>query len=280
MNTRNIFLVSVVIFTGLLFIIPHALISPESFLGNTVLSISAFLFGLFAGFYILATTTDYNSVKNILAAESAGWISLYENVFIYDTQSAGKLSLLIDEFERYAFNFEIIDYAKSTNIKFESISLFMKTLPYKESMSSVHQNIRTNMDAIVIARQQLTVLGERTLSLFQWAIFLALAVAFILSLYVLDPGGWFFNAITVIISSAVVLIMRLVHDIDLYIWNEQTFGWDVFQNIFRAIGQLPYYPGESIEARRVHPLEKEYRVGTYVNFPESMVRTIEIKKTS
>ncbi len=278
MNTRNIFLVSVVIFTGLLFIIPHSIISPESFLGNTVLSISGFLFGLFAGFYIIVTTTDYNSVKSILAAESAGWISLYENVLIYDKKSAGKLSSLIDEYERYAFNFEIIDYAKSTNDEFDAVTDFVRKLPYKERMSSVYQNVRNSFDVIVTARQQLTVLGERTLSAFQWNIFFALALTFIISLYVLGPGGWFFNMVTVVISGAVVLIMRLVHDIDLYIWNEQTFGWDVFQNIFRAIGQLPYYPGESIKQGRVHPAEKEYRVGTYINFPKSMERKIEIKR--
>lgn len=280
MNTRSIFLVSVVIFTALLFVIPHSLISPESFLGNTVLSVSAFLFGLFAGFYIVVTTTDYNSTKNALASETAGWISLHQNVLIYDKQLADKLSSLIDAYLIRAFDPEIIDYAKSTYAEFETVKVFVTELPYKESMASVHQNIRSNMDVIIAARQQLTVLGERTLSSFQWSIFLALAVAFILSLYALGPGGWFFNIITVIISGAVVLILRLVHDIDLYIWNEETFGFTIFQNVFRSIGQLPYYPGESIKSGRVRPAEGEYRVGTYVNFPESYARKIEIKKVS
>lgn len=168
MSTRNTFLVSVVIFAGLIFVVPDSFISTE--LGNTILTVVAFLFGIIAGFYIVVTTTDYNSVKNILAVETAGWISLYNNVLIYDKQGAEKLSSLIDEYEIRAFDFEIIDFAKSTHAKFKAVEIFMTELPYKENMSSVHQNIRSNMDVIITTRQQLTVLGTKTLSSFQWTI--------------------------------------------------------------------------------------------------------------
>ena len=93
---------SVVIFTGLLFVVPHAFIPAE--LGNTILTVIAFLFGIIAGFYIVVTTTDYNSVKNILATEAAGWISLYQNVAIYDKKAADQLALLIDSFIIHAFD--------------------------------------------------------------------------------------------------------------------------------------------------------------------------------
>src|SRR3989338_3394128 len=104
MNTRNIFLGSVVIFVGLLFIVPNSFMSTD--LGNTILTVVAFLFGIIAGFYIVVTTTDYNSLKSILASECAGWISLYGNVSIYDKQLANKLSALIDVYEVSAFDFE------------------------------------------------------------------------------------------------------------------------------------------------------------------------------
>jgi len=277
MNTRNIFLLSVVLFVGLLFVIPNSFISAD--LGNTILTVVAFLFGIIAGFYIVVTTTDYNSVKNILASETAWWISLHQNILIYDKESASTLSLLIDKYIRDAFDFEIIDYAKSTLPEFEVVKTFVRKLPYKENLSSVHQNIRSNMDVIILARQQLIVLGTKTLSSFQWTILWALATLFIFSLYGLRTGELFFDVVTVVISSSIALILFLIRDLDLYVWNEQTFGFDIFQGVFKSIGQLPYYPGESIVERRVHPMEKEYRVGTYINFPTSLERKIEIRKT-
>ena len=278
MSTRNIFLISLAVFIGLLFIVPNSFISTE--LGNTILTVVAFLFGIIAGFYIIVTTTDYNSFKNILASESAAWICLYDNVLIYDKQYAEKLSQLIDEYEICAFDFELIDFAKSTEDKFRTIEMFMNDLPYKENISSVHQNIRSNMDAIVTARQQAAVLGIKTLSPFQWAILWSLAGLFVFSLYGLRTGELFFDIVTVVISSAVVLILFLIRDLDLYIWNEQTFGWDIFQNIFKAIGRLPYYPAESIESGRVRTPEKEYRLGRYIDFPKSRGRKIEVIKAT
>ncbi len=278
MKIRNIyvFLASIGIFIGLLFVIPNSFLSED--LGNTILTVIAFLFGIIAGFYIVVTTTDYNSVKSLLATETAGWISLYDNVLIYDKECANKLSSLIDEYEIRAFDFEIIDFAKSTQAKFRAIEIFMTELPYKENMSSVHQNIRGNMDVIVNARQQLTVFGTRTLSAFEWIILTTLAFLLIFSLYGLRTGELFFDIVTVVVSGSVVLLLLLIRDLDLYLWNEQTFGWDVFQNIFKSINQLPYYPAESIESGRVHTKEKEYRVGRYVDFPKSMERRIEIKR--
>ena len=277
-NTRNVFLISVVIFTGLLFVVPRAFIPDE--LGNTILTVIAFLFGIIAGFYIVVTTTDYNSMKNILASETAGWISLHQNVLIYDKQFADKLSLLIDKYFVQAFDPEIIDYAKSTTAEFENIRTFTTDLPYKEDQATLHGVIRGNVDSIIAARQQLTVLGTKCLSSFQWIILWALATSFIFSLYGLRTGELFFDLVTVVISSSAVLILLLIHDLDLYIWNEQTFGFDIFQNVFRSIGQLPYYPVESLNDGRVRPQEKEYRIGSYVDYPKSKERKIEIRKIS
>ncbi|OGG61020.1 hypothetical protein A3C86_04140 [Candidatus Kaiserbacteria bacterium RIFCSPHIGHO2_02_FULL_49_16] len=278
MSTRNIFLISVAIFTGLLFIVPRTFIPAE--LGNTVLTVVAFLFGIIAGFYIVVTTTDYNSVKNILATEAAGWISLHQNVVIYDRQFAGKLALLIDAFIRHAFDFEIIDYAKSTNDKFKSVEAFMIELPYNKYFDTLHGVIRENMGSIIAARQQLTVLGTKCLSAFQWIILWALAFSFIFSLYGLRTGELFFDVVTVVISSSAVLLLLLIRDLDLYVWNEKTFCFDIFENIFKSIGQLPYYPAEAVEVGRVYPSEKEYRIGRYADFPKSTERKIEIIKSS
>ena len=278
MNTRNIFLISAIIFIILLFVVPSSFLPSE--LGNTILTVVAFLFGIIAGFYIVVTTTDYNNVKNILATETAGWISLHQNILIYDKQVADKLASLIDKYILRAFDFEIIDYAKSTHAEFEAIKNFVVGLPYKENFATLHGNIRNNMDVIITARQQLTVLGARTLSIFQWTILFALATIFIFSLYGLRTGKLFFDIVTVAISGSIILVLLLIHDLDLYIWNEKTFGYDIFENVLKSIGQLPYYPAESIKQKRVQPHDKEYRVGTYVNFPKSIDRKIEIQRTN
>lgn len=121
MKIYHVFFIALVVFIALLFVLPRGFISSD--LGNVILTISTFLFGIIAGFYIIVTSTDYNSVKSILANETASWISLYHNVFIYDKQFAEKLSLFIDELIREAFNYEIIDYARNTHSQFEKVNM-------------------------------------------------------------------------------------------------------------------------------------------------------------
>ncbi len=277
-KTQYTFFISLVFFIALLFVFPHSFIPSE--LGNTILTITTFLFGIIGGFYIVVTTTDYNSVKSILASETAGWISLHQNVSIYDKRLADKLSQLIDVYIRRAFDYEIIDYAKGTYNEFEALKKMVKEVPFKDESSSIYEKIREMMDGIIISRQQLTVLGAKTLSLFQWFVLLILATLLIFSLYGLRSGELFFDIVTVAISSSVVLVLFLIRDLDLYIWNEKTFGYDIFENVLKSVGQLPYYPAESLKSGRVHPVEKEYRIGTWINFPKSLDRKIEIYKIS
>lgn len=276
MKIYQVFFITSVIFVGLLFLLPRGFISSD--LGNVILTIGTFLFGIIAGFYIIVTSTDYNSIKSILAVETAVWISLYHNVFIYDQKLGGKLSLLIDELMRKAFDYEIIDYSRNTHLQFEKINNEVRNLPVRNELSWLHQTIRGNINDITIARQQLTVLGAKTLSAFQWMVLFVLAIIPIASLYGLRTGELFFDVVTVTVSSVIVLILVLIRDLDLYIWNEKTFSFEIFQNVFRAIDQLPYYPSESVKKKRVHPTEREYRIGILADSSKTLERKIEIIK--
>lgn len=274
-KAQYVFFVSLALFVVLLFALPPSLIPPE--LGNTILTITTFLFGIIGGFYIVVTTTDYNSVKSILASETAGWISLCQNVSIYNKALSTNLADLVDAYVRKTFDYEIIDYAKGTHGEFVALSKIIQEIPFSEP-SSTYDKIRDNMNGIVTARQNLTVLGAKTLSLFQWFVLLTLATILISSLYGLRSGELFFDIVTVAISGSVVLVLLLIRDLDMYVWNEKTFGYDIFENVLKSIGKLPYYPAESLSSGRVYPTDKEYRIGTYVDPSVNSDRTIEIHK--
>ena len=278
MKTQKIFLASLIVFAVLLFFVPRVFIPSE--LGNVILTISTFLFGILAGFYIIVTTTDYNNLKNVLASETAGWINLYQNVLIYDKQLAEKLSLLIDNYIRRAFDFEIIDYARETGPEFAAIQKMLQELPLKSNLDEVYGKIREAIGDITTARQQLLVLSTKTLSILQWLALFMLGGILIFSLYGLRSGHLFFDVVTVAISSSIILILLLIRELDLYIWNEKTFGYDIFENVFKSVGHLPYYPIESLREGRFHPVEKGYRVGIFVDFPKSSERKIEVRKAN
>lgn len=278
LQTQYAFFVSLLIFIGLLFVLPTAFISSE--LGGTTLTITTFLFGIIAGFFIYVTSTDYTTVRQILAAETSGWISLHRSVAKYDPAVAHAFADRIDVYLRRTFDFEIIDYARSTIPEFNSAAEVVRNLQYLLERSSIHQVIMVELDAITLARQQLIVLGTKALSAFSWMVLLALGILVVGSLYGLRTGEVFFDVVTVFVASAVMLLLLLIRDLDLYIWNERSFGFEVEANLFRSIGKLPYYPEESITRGRVYPTEDEYRVGVFVNYPKSLERRVEIRRRS
>lgn len=275
-RTEQVFVLSLIVFTTALFILPDSFISPDH--GGTVLTITTFLFGIIAGFYIVVTTTDYNSIKNVLAVETAKLISLYQNVRLYDLNASGSLAERIDEYVRRNFDYEVIEYAHVTHIEFDSIVREIQVLPLMQDNSWLREKIQEILGEIITTRQQLTVLGTKTLSTFQWAVLYILGGLLILSLYGLRTGELFFDIVTVSISCAVVLVLFLIRDLDLYTWNEKTFSIDTFENVLLAIGKLPYYPSELIQSGRVSPEDEQYRVGVLTGGPHHE-RTIEVRSS-
>lgn len=259
---RYIYLGSLVVFIILLFITPYDFIPQD--LGGTILTVITFLFGFISGFYIVVTTTDYNAIKLLLAEETATWIILYYHVKTYVPRRTAHFSRLVDAFMRRAFDVEVIDYTRITEGEFSNITTFINTLSFSSNRSNDYDNIRDSFAELIKLRQKLTVLGARALTMFQWVILFVLATLVIVSLYGLRTGELFFEIITVLVSSSIVLILLLIRDLDLYVWNENTFSFEIFQNVFRAIGQLPYYPEESLRDGRVSPADPRYRIGKLI----------------
>ncbi|MEK7138781.1 MAG: hypothetical protein AAB799_01220 [Patescibacteria group bacterium] len=275
MITKTIYLLSVLIFIFLILITPSGFIDSES--GNTILTITTFLFGLLAGFYIVVTTTDYNNLKSILANETATWDSLYKNMLVYNKELAVKLSDHIDLYIQSNFDHELMNAVKGTTEEFKKIEGIFENMVLVPDMGSVHQVILGNLDNLRSLRHQQIALGRKTVSFFQWVVLIILSILVIFSLLGLRTGALFFDVTTVLISSSLVLILLLIRDIDLYTWNEK-FGFEIFEILLKNIGKLPYYNSAIIGKGRFQPTESEYRLGVYTNFPKSLERKTEIVK--
>ncbi len=274
MKSKNIFFVSVLIFTALAIFLPSGLISPEQ--GNVILTVSTFLFGIFAGFCILVTTSDYNIVRGLAAEETSGWISLYQTLRVYDEKFAKEMKSIIERYIIRSFDYDFINYARETKEEFTQAVEYLVHLPVDEKESSVHQNVLDRVSDITIARQHLTALGKRSLSFLEWIVLLILSTTVVATLFGLRSGDLFFDVVTVAVSASIVLVLVLIRDIDRYVWNDGTFSFEVFNNVLLAIGTLPYYPAEFISEGIVFPHEKIYRVGSLISPGSSWERRIEI----
>ncbi len=276
MKIYFIFIFALLFFSILISFVPSGFISTN--LADAILKTSTFLFAILAGFCIATTITDYNDLRTNIGREIGEFINLYRNVYVYSREQAQKLAALIDIYIRRTFDYEIIEYTKQTESEFANIEQFIKNLPIEQEKISIFQKILSTMESLTNSRQKLFTLNSHAVPKIQWIILITLALTIIISLFSFPNDNLFFKATTVLISACLVLVLRLIQELDLYIWNEETFAYELYQNAFKAMGQLPYYPAESIKKGRYISKEKEYRVGTLINH-ETFERKIEtIKK--
>src|SRR3989344_3276056 len=187
---RKFFFSSLILFGLIAYLLPTNLINTDY--GNVILTITTFLFGIFAGFCILVTTNDYNTVRGLAADETAGWISLYDTLCVYSKSWADKLRPLLAEYIIRSFDYDFIDYARETKPEFRPIQDLVRNLPVEQEKSSIHQNILDRMNDVVLARQQLTALGNRSLSWLEWLVLFLLSFIIVATLYGLRTGSLFF----------------------------------------------------------------------------------------
>ncbi|HEY4507006.1 MAG TPA: hypothetical protein VJH71_02515 [Candidatus Paceibacterota bacterium] len=278
MKTSHVLLISFLISIILLFIIPKGFLPQD--ISQTILTVTTFLFGILAGFYILVTYSEYDTLKKSIGNELSGWHSLFEGVKRYRPEELNTFSDLLDSYVIRSFDPELIEYSRATQSEFEKIEKFISNMPLNKDLESVLEvEILTPLNVIREARDQLFVLGAKSLSGFQWLILYSLAAIFIVSLYNLRSDNLFFDTVVVLLSVSVALIFLLVRGLDDYTWNEKNFGISSFENLLLIIGKLPYYPKTLITSGRVRPIEKEYRVGVSYN-SETGQRKIEIVKNN
>lgn len=275
-RNRRIIVSFLILFIFLLFLLPPKFISSDY--GNTVLAMTSFLFGILAGFFIVVTTTDYNTVKNLMASEAAGWINLYENLKTFNKPKARQFSSLVDNYEIAAFDYELFEYTLATEKEFARAIQLIRNLPQPQRATYCYEKTQDIADDLTKSRQQMTVLSTKTLSPFSWVALITLGSFLVLSLYGLRTGEFFFDILTLGVSTSVVIVLLLIRDLDLYRWNEQTYSFIIDENIFKGIERLPYYPAEYITEGRIKPIEKTYRLGTYINYPKTAKRKTTVIK--
>ncbi|MBI4433599.1 hypothetical protein HY632_02420 [Candidatus Uhrbacteria bacterium] len=261
LRTRNVFFLALLCATIALPVAPLGFVDSDS--AAILLTVGTFLFGIIGGFYIYVTSSDYVQTKGLIAVETAFWKSLFQSVSMYYAPAIPGFRKQLDVYLRRSLDFEILDYVRGSRREFEATVAMIRALPYIPERGSIHQVILTELDTITTARQQLLVLGTKTLTAFSWTVLGSLALLVVASLYGSRTGEWFPDVAAVLVTSALVLILLIIRDLDTYRWNERTFCFEIEEDLFRSIGMPPYYPEEAVRSGRVSPPDCRYRVGVF-----------------
>lgn len=227
-----------------------------------VLSATAIFYSILLGFYIAAAMANLSRLKTLVATETGALIAVYNLVKL---ALPGKIDQVRDSIDRYIikrFEYEVDTYTEPTTKEFFGIFDILKDAETNTQGQGAALNYIAEAEYYVAqARREMTIVGAKVVSTISWLILITLSLIIVGCLLLMRDGTLESALICAFLSAAAILSLFILADVDGNRFGEEHFAIDTYQDVFSAIGVLPYYSAHYLEAGRYFPSAKKYRVG-------------------
>ncbi len=231
-------------------------------IGN-VLNATSIFYSVLLGFYIASAMTNLSRLKSLVAIETGGIISVYH---LCKIALPNKLDTIRESIDRYLikrFDYEVSDYTEPTTEEFFAIFDVLKGAdPKSAGEVSAMNYIAEAHYYIAQARREITIVGAKIVSGTSWVVLNLLSFMIVLMIFLMRDGGIASTIVTIFLSSSAIISLFILDDVDGNRFGEEKFSVETYQAVFKAIGNLPYYPHIFVLTSRYKPKEKVYRTGT------------------
>ena len=244
---------------GLAFFLPSR---PDALDVATVLGATAIFYSVLLGFYIASAMTNLARLKTLAASETGALIAIDKIVELSLPAKAKETKEKIDKYLVKRFQYEIGAYVEPTTKEFYSIFDVLKGAQAKSDGEGAAINyIAEAMYYIAQARREITIAGAKIMTSASWLLMIVLTLIIVICLFLTRDGSTVSAIIVSLLSSAAILSLFILDDIDGNKFGEEQFAIDTYQDVFSAMGLLHYYPVHILIGSRYKPSVKEYRTG-------------------
>jgi len=232
-----------------------------------ILTVSSFLFAIFAGFFISRLNGRYDKVKEIVADEDSAWLSLYKTSQYLGQGFTKKLSNFIDDYYITSYDYELVsDYYKGTAKYFHKIYDELDKVKIKGvKASEVFDTMVSLLNNIETFRNRASVTLVERVTKGQWAILLTLASIIIFSVFFLKTNTTYSIVLTVMLSTIIVLVILMMRDLQNFRLSGENPVTESGQELFLFIGKKRYYNQAHVKSgfNKIPDDVKEYRLGLH-----------------
>lgn len=247
-----------------------------------VLSIASFLFAITLGFSIANRKQRLNSVRALLRKNDAIILSIYEASKIYGKEINKKVQTLIDNMLIRQIDYNLLDFDKTTP---ELIKLFDYSYEFKPSNtdSEGKKTMMTGCKELLSNQKEVIYWIKDRMMLFEWISMLILCAIIIVCVYSLNDGSVLLLVTTPLLSTAIVLLLYVLRDINSLRWQEENWIWNRLIDLFEELDLPPYLIGVLFRNHRLNRkklnLPNVYRVveypHPYPNFDDKKVTLVK-----
>jgi hypothetical protein len=228
-----------------------------------ILTISTFLFGIFAGFVIASRMNRFTRFRDLLTNETGFLISLYEYSKFVGGAFSKKISELIDNYVVEGFLYEVYEYHRKTEASFYAIFDEIRNFrPANEVQKEGLSQMRWIIRDMPKDREEMYLLEEDKISFLLKTTLILLTSTILFCLFYIRTSDVSSDIIAIILSTSVVLVLFLIRDLDQLKVSNYAIDYGIYFRLFDIIRKPRLYTSDAISNRRLKlPAKGSYRYG-------------------
>jgi hypothetical protein len=247
-----------------------------------MLSVATFLFGIFGAFVMQNRHKRLQEIRTVLRRDDALYIDMYKLSSLFGKETQKKMQKHIDDFLTRGIDYRLVDYCMA-NKEFLKLHDFIINLKPKTALqSTAYGKLLDLAKQANEQRREVEYLVRNSMLSFKWITLMGLLAVILFSIFYTNDGSLPSIIITVLLSTASILFLLLIRDLDSLMWKEQMWIWEPLNQLFEELDLLPYYAEPIIAKGRVK-FKKGYKIRVayyphpYPDMRGKTVKTVIIK---
>jgi hypothetical protein len=247
----------------------------------TILSVSSFIFGIILAFSVSGRNSRLTSIKEKLREQDAILLNIYLLSKEFGRKTTARIKEKIDAILITQVDYELIDFDRSLKGVEKLYSFVEKIKAKKKSQEIVMKKMFGDMESLLKINKEVSYQADDKMMGYEWASLLILGAIILFCLFYLNTtilSLW----IVSILSTAIVLLLFVLEEIDSLVWQEKDWIWQPLSKLFSDLELIPYFPEDLFEEKRVNIKElynlKKIRIATYPNpYPDMTKKKVVVK---
>lgn len=247
---------------------------------KTILSITSFLFGIILAFSVSNRNSRLNKIREKLREQDAVLLNIYLLSKEFNKEILKKIRNKIDTILTTQIDYKLTDFDKSQKSVEDLYSIIEKIKTKNKSQESAAKKMLDNMESLLKINKEVAYQVNNKIMGYEWISLLILGGILLFCLFYINNTGlsmW----IVAILSTAIVLLLLVLEEIDSLTWQEKNWIWQPLSKLFLDLNLIPYFPKDVFEEGRINPKSieglKKLRIATYTQpYPNMKGKKIEI----
>jgi hypothetical protein len=249
-------------------------------LSTTLLSIVAFLFGIFLAFSITNRQHRLNSIRQLLRVDDGLMADSYQLTKIFPKKVTKQTRIILDKYLIKQIDYTLNDYEKSNKEIMSLYNFVLQLKPRTDLQKEAQKKMIDNVRTILQHRKRIIYNIHNRMFVFEWIALIGLYVVFIILMFQLNDGSGLAVLILPILATVLTLLLWILQNLNNLRWQESSWIWKQLSNLFLELDLVPYFADDIIDKNRISKKHlkgiKKYRKGIFpYKYPEMTGKRIK-----